>query len=36
MRLPDMKYGSDMSIALTLFLHYQGNGAVIGVPGFKR
>lgn len=36
MRLPDMKYGSDMSIALTLYLHYQGNGAVIRVPGFKR
>jgi sulfur-oxidizing protein SoxA len=36
MRLPDMKYGSDMSIALTLYLHYNGNGAVIGVPGFKR
>jgi sulfur-oxidizing protein SoxA len=36
MRLPDMKYGSDMSIALTLFLNYSGNGAVIRVPGFKR
>jgi sulfur-oxidizing protein SoxA len=36
MRLPDMKYGSDMSIALTLYLHHQGNGAVIRVPGFKR
>ena len=36
MRLPDMSYGSDMSIALTLYLNNQGNGAVIQVPGFKR
>ena len=36
MRLPDMSYGSDMSIALTQYLNYQGNGAVIRVPGFKR
>ncbi|MBI2317867.1 MAG: sulfur oxidation c-type cytochrome SoxA [Betaproteobacteria bacterium] len=36
MRLPDMKYGSDVSIALTTYLNYQGNGAVIKVPGFKR
>jgi sulfur-oxidizing protein SoxA len=36
MRLPDMKYGSDMSIALTLYLNHEGNGVVIRVPGFKR
>lgn len=36
MRLPELKYASDTSIALTTFLHYQGNGAVIKVPGFKR
>ena len=36
MRLPDMKYGSDLSIALTLYLNYSGNGAVVRVPGFKR
>ena len=36
MRLPELKYGSDTSIALTTYLHYQGNGAVIKVPGFKR
>jgi len=36
MRLPELKYGSDTSIALTTFLHYNGNGAVIKVPGFKR
>ena len=36
MRLPDMTYGSDLSVALTTYLNYQGNGAVIQVPGFKR
>jgi len=36
MRLPELKYGSDTSIALITYLNYQGNGAVIKVPGFKR
>jgi sulfur-oxidizing protein SoxA len=36
MRLPELKYASDASIALITYLHYQGNGAVINVPGFKR
>ncbi|MGZ8155674.1 MAG: sulfur oxidation c-type cytochrome SoxA [Burkholderiales bacterium] len=36
MRLPELKYGSDVSLALTTYLHRQGNGAVIKVPGFKR
>lgn len=36
MRLPELTYLSDASIALTTYLHYQGNGAVIHVPGFKR
>jgi sulfur-oxidizing protein SoxA len=36
MRLPELQYLSDVSIALTTYLHYQGNGAVVGVPGFKR
>lgn len=36
MRLPDLEYASDLTIALTTYLHYQGNGAVIKVPGFKR
>jgi len=36
MRLPELKYASDTSIALITYLHYQGNGAMIGVPGFKR
>ncbi|MBI4195623.1 MAG: sulfur oxidation c-type cytochrome SoxA [Betaproteobacteria bacterium] len=36
MRLPELAYTSDASIALTTYLHYQGNGAVTRVPGFKR
>ena len=36
MRLPEMQYASDLSIALTTYLHYQGNGAIMKVPGFKR
>lgn len=36
MRLPELKYASDTSIALTTYLQYRGNGAVINVPGFKR
>lgn len=36
MRLPDLVYGSDASIALITYLNHSGNGAVIQVPGFKR
>lgn len=36
MRLPDLKYATDYSVALTTFLNRQGNDAVIQVPGFKR
>ena len=36
MRLPELAYASDTSVALTTYLHYQGNGAVIKVPGYKR
>ena len=36
MRLPDLGYTSDVSIALTTYLDYQGNGAVIQVPGVRR
>jgi sulfur-oxidizing protein SoxA len=36
MRLPDLGYVSDMSIALTSYLNYQGNGVVIRVPGVRR
>ena len=36
MRLPELEYASDVSIALTTYLHHRGNDAVIHVPGFKR
>lgn len=36
MRLPELQYLSEVSIALTTYLHRQGNDAVIQVPGFKR
>jgi sulfur-oxidizing protein SoxA len=36
MRLPELLYTSDVSIALSTYLNFQGNGAVIKVPGFKR
>ena len=36
MRLPELEYASDVSIALTTYLHHRGNDAVIRVPGFKR
>jgi len=36
MRLPDLKYATDYSIALTTYLNRQGNDAVMQVPGFKR
>lgn len=36
MRLPDLGFASDVSIALTSYLNYQGNGAVISVPGVRR
>ena len=36
MRLPDLPYLSDVTVAITSYLNYQGNGAVIGVPGVKR
>jgi sulfur-oxidizing protein SoxA len=36
MRLPELGYLSDVSIALATYLNRQGNGAVIQVPGFKR
>lgn len=36
MRLPDLNYASDFTIAMITYLNYQGNGAVIHVPGFKR
>jgi len=36
MRLPDLKYGSDVTIALLTYINHRGNGATIKVPGFKR
>lgn len=36
MRLPELVYASDASIALITYLNHQGNGATIRVPGFKR
>jgi sulfur-oxidizing protein SoxA len=36
MRLPELEYASDVSIALTTYLHRQGSEAVTRVPGFKR
>jgi sulfur-oxidizing protein SoxA len=36
MRLPDLAYLSDLSVAITSYLNYQGNGAEIKVPGVKR
>ncbi len=36
MRLPDLGFVSEVSIALTAYLNYQGNGATIQVPGVRR
>lgn len=36
MRMPDLGYLSDMSIALTSYINRQGSGAVIQAPGVKR
>lgn len=36
MRLPDLAYLSDVTVAITSYLNYQGNDAVISVPGVKR
>jgi len=36
MRLPDVDYGSDATVALILFLTEQGRGGVIDVPSIRR
>jgi L-cysteine S-thiosulfotransferase len=36
MRLPDLGYASDMSIALTSYLNHRGKGGVIQLPGVRR
>ena len=36
MRLPDLGYASDMSVALTSYLNSRGNGGVVQLPGVRR
>lgn len=36
MRLPDLGFASDMSVALTAYLNRSGNGGVILLPGVRR
>jgi sulfur-oxidizing protein SoxA len=36
MRLPNVEYGSDWTVALHTFLSVSANGAKIGVPGMRR
>jgi L-cysteine S-thiosulfotransferase len=36
MRLPDLGYASDMSIALTSYLNGRGKGGVVQLPGVRR
>jgi sulfur-oxidizing protein SoxA len=36
MRLPDLNYASDLSVAITTFLNYSANGGLIKLPGVRR
>jgi sulfur-oxidizing protein SoxA len=36
MRLPDLGYASDMSVALTTYLNRRANGGLIQLPGVRR
>jgi sulfur-oxidizing protein SoxA len=36
MRLPDLGYASDMSIALTSYLNHRASGGVVHLPGVRR
>lgn len=36
MRLPDLGYASDMSVAITTYLNRSANGGVINLPGVRR
>lgn len=36
MRLPDLGYASDMSVALTSYLNRRANGGVVQLPGVRR
>jgi sulfur-oxidizing protein SoxA len=35
-RFPELLYGSDASIALTMFLAHNANGAAFDAPAIKR
>jgi sulfur-oxidizing protein SoxA len=36
MRLPDLGYATDMTVALTSYLNHRANGGVIQLPGVRR
>ena len=36
MRLPDLGYASDLSVALITYLNYSANGGVVKLPGVRR
>ena len=36
MRLPDLGYASEMSVALTSYLYGRGKGGVVQLPGVRR
>ena len=36
MRLPDLGYASDMSVAITTYLNYSANDGLINLPGVRR
>ena len=36
MRLPDLGYASDLSVALTTYLNYSANDGLINLPGVRR
>jgi len=36
MRLPDLDFGSDLSVAITTYLNRSANGGVIKLPGVRR
>ena len=36
MRLPDLGYASDLSVAITTYLNHSANGGVVKLPGVRR
>jgi sulfur-oxidizing protein SoxA len=36
MRLPDLGFASDLSVAITTYLNHSANGGVIKLPGVRR